>query len=279
MFLSIGLIIGLVLGLTGSGGSVFAVPLLVLLAGVPMHQAIGLSLAAVSASAIFGTLRLSASQTMLWIPALLIGATGMLSAPVGQWAASQLSATVLTVLFAVVAAIIAFTMWQKATRHPEYSSVTRASDFQADNPSGLLCRLSPSGQFQLKPRCMGGLLIGGLLVGLLSGLLGVGGGFVIVPLLLFISQVTMQQAVSTSLIVISVISAAAFVSYLMINQPTAMPLTILAWLFAGGIGGMMIGQVLTRKIANPVLQKGFAIALALMAITLLGFHFLVELKI
>lgn len=278
MFVLIGIIIGLVLGLTGSGGSVFAVPLLVLLAGVSMHQAVGLSLAAVAASALFGSLRLRARQPVLWLPAILLSVSGMIAAPAGQWAASQLPEFVLLVLFAVIAVLIAWRMWLNAARQPEQAAITRASDLRETSSQGVLCRLSPTGQFQLKPRCMGGLLVGGLLVGLLSGLLGVGGGFVIVPLLLFLSQVTMQQAVSTSLVIISVISTTGFLSYLFINQTAeSVPsYTLMAYLVAGGIVGMFFGQLLTKKIADDRLQKGFAISLLITALALLGSRLFME---
>jgi hypothetical protein len=276
MFLVIGIIIGLVLGLTGSGGSVFAVPLLVLLTGVSMHQAVGLSLATVAASAIFGSIR--SKQAVLWLPALLIGVTGMLAAPLGQWFAIKLPESVLTISFAIVAVIIAIKMWHSANQDPQQATITRASDFSDDEQGGVLCRFSPTGQFQLKPRCMGGLIVGGVFIGLLSGLLGVGGGFVIVPLLLALSQVSMQQAVNTSLIIISVISTTGFASYLLLNHAShnALSLDIMLWLAAGGISGMMLGQLLTRKIADDRLQKAFAIGLLLMAITMCKYHFIVE---
>lgn len=277
MLLVIGIIIGLVLGLTGSGGSVFAVPLLVLLAGVSMDQAIGLSLATVAASAIVGTLKVRTKQPVMWMPAMILSLSGLFTAPIGQWAASQLPSIVLTLCFVMLAISIAITMWQKANKHPDYASITRASDLSMAQSDGALCRLSPSGQFQLKPRCVGGLVAGGLVIGLLSGLLGVGGGFIIIPLLLFLSQVTMQQAVSTSLVVISVISTVGFISYLFIHHHSDTTLTypVLSWLIGGGIAGMFLGQILTKKVADARLQKSFAMALFLMALMMLLSQFMV----
>lgn len=276
MLLVIGIIIGLVLGLTGSGGSVFAVPLLVLLAGLSMEQAIGLSLATVAASAIFGTLKVRNKQPVMWVPAVILSLSGMLMAPVGQWAASQLPTSVLTFCFVLLASSIAIAMWQKATKHPDDASITRASDLSMSQSDGALCRLSPSGQFQLKPRCVGGLISGGLFIGLLSGLLGVGGGFVIIPLLLFLSQVTMQQAVSTSLVVISVISTVGFISYLFIahSGDNSLPYPMLSWLISGGVAGMFLGQILTNKVADARLQKSFAMALLFMALMMLFSQFI-----
>ena len=278
MLLLIGIVIGLVLGLTGAGGSVFAVPLLMIIGGLDIHQAIGLSLLAVAASAIFGSIGNGRQQTVLWLPAIMLSVSGIAVVPVGQWLASQLSASLLVIGFCVLALLIAARMWRLSVNQPEQAAVTRASDFSKAESDGLLCRFSPTGQFQMRPRCISGLFVGGMLVGLLSGMFGVGGGFLIVPLLLFVSQVNMLQAVSTSLIVISVISSIGFISHSFLNWQSGvmLPIEWLLWILVGGIGGMFLGQKLTRKIANARLQKLFALALALMALAMLAFHFLIE---
>ncbi|MDT8311266.1 MAG: sulfite exporter TauE/SafE family protein [Methylophaga sp.] len=278
MLLLIGIVIGLVLGLTGAGGSVFAVPLLMIIAGVHIHQAIGLSLLAVAASAIFGSIRNHRKQTVLWLPAIMLSVSGMAIVPVGQWLASQLSASLLIIGFSVLAILIAARMWHLSVNQPEQAAITRASDFSGADGDGLLCRFSPTGQFQMRPRCISGLFAGGMLVGLLSGMFGVGGGFLIVPLLLFVSQVNMMQAVSTSLIVISVISSIGFISHRFLNWQSGavLPLEWLLWMLVGGIVGMFLGQKLTQRIANARLQKLFALALALMVPTMLGFNFFAQ---
>ena len=73
---AIGVVIGLVLGLTGAGGSVFAVPLLIILLQLPMQQASGIALAAVAASALYGSLRNWGNRRILWVPALVLGTGG-----------------------------------------------------------------------------------------------------------------------------------------------------------------------------------------------------------
>lgn len=262
MFLLTGILIGLVLGLTGAGGSVFAVPLLIMLTGMSVHQAVGLSLGAVAVTALFGCLRGKTRKTMLLVPAMLLSISGMLLVPVGQWLGSQLDAMALVIGFAILAILIAIRMWRMAVRNPESSAITRASDLTIDSSQGLLCRLSPSGQFQMRPRCMSGLLVGGAVVGVLSGMFGVGGGFLIVPLLLYLSQVTFRQAVGTSLLVITVISGVGFISFLLMSEfAQSLPVNLMLWLMAGGVLGMIFGQLLTDKIANARLQKIFAIAL------------------
>lgn len=261
MFLLTGILIGLVLGLTGAGGSVFAVPLLIMLTGMTVHQAVGLSLGAVAVTAMFGCLRGKTRKTILRVPALLLAVSGITLVPAGQWLGNQIEADVLTIGFAVLAISIAIQMWRMASRNPETASITRASDLAAENSQGLLCKLSPTGQFQMRPRCMSGLLLGGAVVGVFSGIFGVGGGFLIVPLLLFLSQVSYRQAVGTSLFVITLISGIGFISFLLMSESAQhLPISLMAWLMVGGVIGMVIGQLLTDKIANARLQKLFAIA-------------------
>ncbi|HAD32080.1 MULTISPECIES: sulfite exporter TauE/SafE family protein [unclassified Methylophaga] len=268
MLLLIGIVIGLLLGLTGAGGSVFAVPLLILLGDVSIHQAVTLSLAAVATITLYGSVRNLGNQTILWKPAALLAGSGMLGAPLGQIFASMLSEVLLVAGFSLLAVIIAVRMWLTATTMPEASKVVRSSHLSLDNAKGVLCKFSPDGKFQLRPRCMGGLLLGGFLVGILSGLFGVGGGFLIIPLLLLLSQVSMVQAVSTSLVVITLVSSIGFISHLTFGEINYLPFKSLAWLIAGGLTGMYAGQLISHRIANAHLQKIFSIGLLLVAVTL-----------
>ena len=284
MLLLIGTIIGLVLGLTGAGGSVFAVPLLILMAGMPMADAVGISLGAVAASTFYGSLRnMKQKQTtpLLWQPGVILAAAGAISAPAGKWLGLQLDERWLLIGFTLLAGTIAVRMWISSSRNPAAASVVRAGNFANTPAPDLLCRLSQTGQFELRPRCVSGLLIGGLIVGLLSGLFGVGGGFLIVPLLLALSAVSMTQAVSTSLLIIALISSSGFISHLLMGSNQLVmdgnhqvadhssQLLTLGLVAAGGVVGMIIGQKVSHKIANPLLQKIFAISLiAVCVITL-----------
>lgn len=268
MLVLIGVLIGLLLGLTGAGGSVFAVPLLLLM-GMSLADATGISLGAVAATTIFASLRnsLGHSKPVLWAPGLILALAGAITAPLGQWLAMQLPAKLVLTGFGILAAAIAVRMWVSASRQPERASWVRASNFNQVPAPELLCNLNPSGQFELRPRCVSGLFIGGLGVGLLSGLFGVGGGFLIVPLLLALSAVSMAQAVATSLVIIALISSAGFISHLAIHQPDN--LSALAVIIVGGLLGMLLGQKISHKIANALLQKSFAISLLIIcAITL-----------
>ncbi|HEY0892738.1 MAG TPA: TSUP family transporter, partial [Cellvibrio sp.] len=93
----------------------------------------------------------------------------------------------------------------------------------------------------------------------LSGLLGVGGGFLIVPLLLALSAVSMMQAVSTSLFIIALISSSGFMSHLVMSSNNDW--SLLGLVAAGGVIGMVLGQAISHKIANALLQQIFAASL------------------
>lgn len=268
MVLLIGLLIGLVLGLTGAGGSVFAVPLLVLLTGMPITEAAGISLGAVAASTLYGSVRNSlknqSNQSILWLPGAILALVGAVTAPFGKWLGLQIPEMILLTSFSLLAMVIAVRMWRGATRDPDAARVVRAGNFANTPQPDLLCNLSHTGQFELRPRCVSGLLVGGVLVGLLSGLFGVGGGFLIVPLLLVLSPISMMQAVSTSLVIIAAVSASGFASHLlMANQNDWSLLGLVA---IGGVLGMMLGQAISHKIANALLQKIFAASLLVIAL-------------
>ena len=272
MLLVIGVLIGLVLGLTGAGGSVFAVPLLMLLAGLPMSSAVGISLGAVAASTIYGSLRNIRGKNILWLPGIILAGSGAVTAPFGKWLGIQTPELWLLLGFNGLAIVIGLRMWLSATRSPEAASIVRAGNYTSTSSAGLLCNFSKTGQFELRPRCVSGLAIGGGFIGLLSGMFGVGGGFLIVPLLLILSPISMAQAVSTSLLIIAVISSSGFISHLLMSSSNDWSLIGIVAL--GGALGMMLGQMISHKIANAMLQKIFAFALLIVSFITLVRYFL-----
>lgn len=262
MLLLIGLLIGLILGLTGAGGSVFAVPLLLLLGGLSMSDATGISLGAVAATTLYASMRnyfSRAAPNVLWKPGLILAISGALTAPLGKWLGMHLHELWLISGFCLLAVVIAIRMWFGAQHNPDSTKIVRAGNFSNTPTPEHLCNLNPTGQFELRPRCVSGLFIGGLVVGVLSGLFGVGGGFLIVPLLLALSAVTMAQAVSTSLFIIALISSSGFISHLLMR--TTPHWSWLLFVATGGVMGMMIGQAVSHKVANVLLQKLFAVSL------------------
>lgn len=269
MEILIGLFIGIVLGLTGAGGSVFAVPLFLLFTDMSLSNAMGIALGAVAVSAAFATLT-SGRKLILWTPALLLVSGGMLSAPLGKWFATRLSDDLLLAGFTLLAFMIGIRMWQQSKAHPEDAAIVRGGVYDGvEETSGLLCKLSTDGQFQLKPRCLSGLIIGGIIIGFTSGLFGVGGGFLIIPLLIFLSQLHMRVAVATSLFVITMISSAGFASHVYFTPELDWALTLKIML--ASVIGMMLSRGFSTRIAGAKLQQIFSASLILVSLfTLFG---------
>ena len=268
MALLIGMVIGLVLGLTGAGGSMFAVPLLILLLSLPVSDAVGIALGAVAISALYGTINNWRYKSILWIPSIILGTTGVLFAPLGKLIGNQLSPSLLLVGFNGLAIMVALHMWRQASKHPEQTSIVRSGHMTPESFVGPTCRMSTTGQFEWRPRCVSSLAAGGMIVGLLTGLFGVGGGFLIVPLLIFLSHVSMQQAVGTSLLIITAVATSGFLSF----TATAPNVNwaLLGLIATGGVAGMFIGRLVSHKIASPQLQKIFSISLIAIALITLA---------
>ncbi len=271
--LLIGLIIGTVLGLTGAGGSIFAVPLLIILLGLPINDAIGIALGAVAVSAFIGTVSNWQAKYILWIPALALGIGGALFAPLGKYLGNQVPGIFLLLGFSVLAFTIAIIMWRQSLTSPEHSKVVRSSPYISTDQDYIepICRFNDAGTFKLTSKCFFALLGAGVIVGLLSGLLGVGGGFLIVPVLLFITQVSMRQAVATSLLIITLISATGFFSF--VTSSSAVDWQLLTQVCTGGLLGMLGGHLVADKITGPQLQRIFAISLVITILAMLGNQF------
>jgi len=262
-----GVIVGFSLGLTGGGGSIFAVPLLVYGLALPAHQAVGVSLFAVGATALGGAIvRLQRHEVDLRA-ALLFGVAGMLGAPLGAALGAKLPPGGLLSGFAVLMLLVAARMWRQALRRPGETQVVRAG-VDARAGSGPACRINPAGGLILSSRCAWVLALSGLLTGVLSGLFGVGGGFLIVPALVLMASLSMQRAVATSLLVIAIISTSGGVAHLLAGHTLDWTITMLFVL--GGLGGMLLGARLSCRLAGPALQKLFAAAMIGVAVAMLG---------
>ncbi|GAC1471537.1 MAG: sulfite exporter TauE/SafE family protein [Isosphaeraceae bacterium] len=261
--LGFGVLVGFSLGLTGGGGSIFAVPLLVYGLGVRPREAVGVSLAAVGATALVGGLRRLARGEVEVRTGLLFAVAGMLGAPAGSWLGNRVPEGVLLVLFAALMLAVAARMWLQASRRPEETRAVRASGADRPDEPGPACRRDPSGQLTLTSRCFAVLVLAGLFAGVLSGLFGVGGGFVIVPALVLVTGMGIHRAVATSLLVIALVGASGVASYVVAGRP--LPLGITGLFLVGGLGGMELGTVAGRRLGGPGLQKIFALAMVAVA--------------
>lgn len=227
LLLSSGALVGIMLGLVGGGGSVLAVPLLVYLVGVPSaHVAIGTSAVAVALNAASGLATHARLGTVKWPCALVFSAAGVAGAVLGASFGKQLGGTELLALFGLLMIGIGlFTLWlrPKAVGHD--------------------VRLTPDTAAHLLPR----LLAFGLGVGLLSGIFGIGGGFLIVPALMLATGMALQNAIGTSLFAVTVFGAATASSY---AASGLVDWQLALLVIAGGVAGSLIGTRVNAKLAR-----------------------------
>jgi uncharacterized membrane protein YfcA len=174
--------------------------------------------------------------------------------------------------FAALALLVATAMWRKAVNEPANATVVRAGLGDDYDGTGAVCSYSPDGVLRVTARCSMALALVGLGSGLLSGLFGVGGGFIIVPALMFITQMRIHQAVATSLLVITLVGLSGISSELL--QGRNLPWMMTALFVLGGLFGMGLGRLLARRIAGPALQKGFAAVIIAVAAAMIIFHIL-----
>lgn len=255
-----GAIVGLSLGLTGGGGAIFAVPLLVYGLGVHPREAVAISLAAVGTTSFVGFLHRWRLGEVELRTGLLFAGAGMVGAPAGAWVASLIPEAILLLGFGAFMVIVAIRLWQQASR-PVSPPVDCPLPEQQDGPA---CQRDVTGALILTSRCAVLLLIVGVLTGMLSGLFGVGGGFVIVPALVLFSGMSIHRAVGTSLMVIALVSVSGVAAQALAGRVINPVVTAL--FVAGGIAGLSAGQRIGRRLSGPALQRVFVMAILTVAV-------------
>jgi uncharacterized protein len=253
-----GAVVGLALGLTGGGGSIFAVPLLIYGLGLPPSQAAPLSLVAVAATAAVGGLRSIQRGLAVWQPTILFAIGGVLGAPIGLEVAGTLESKWLIGGFGALALTVGGLLWRRTTSYPEGSSAIRARAYETGG--GAICVLAPSGQLRFTAPCAFVLALVGFGTGFLSGLFGVGGGFLIVPALVLVTRMGVHRAVATSLLIITAIGFSGALGAILrgrIDWQVFVPFAF------GGGAAMLAGRMLAERLAGPMLQKVFATLIVL----------------
>ncbi|HKT96592.1 MAG TPA: sulfite exporter TauE/SafE family protein [Paraburkholderia sp.] len=249
---ALGSVVGLILALTGAGGAIVAVPLLVFGLGLGVAQAAPIGLCAVALAAGIGALLALREGKVRYKAAALMAATGAVISPAGLWVAHRVPDAPLTLVFALVLARVAWRMLQQkpGSAHALHGGAEPC-------PSDLPCRLNlERGKLDWTAPCARALALSGAAAGFLSGLLGVGGGFVIVPALKRASDLPMQGVVATSLAVIALVSTAGVAA----SAASGHMLWINALPFAAGaLAGMLGGRGFARHVSGTRLQQSFAV--------------------
>ena len=243
-----GLAVGVSLGLIGAGGAILSMPIFVLVLGHGTQVAILEALVVTGVIAAFSAMRSALAKSVDYARALVFAAPGLVGAWIGGPLGHALEDRVQAGLFAALAVVAAWRLLRPRAEEP-------ASE---DAPP-------------LRGQALVVAVLTGFAIGVLTAVLGVGGGFLLVPALVLVTRVPIKLAVGTSLVVIAVNAAVAYASNAW-SAPEAVE--GVAWsavaIVAGfGIAGSLVGARLSTKLPPAVLRKAFAGVLVLVAVAVL----------
>jgi uncharacterized membrane protein YfcA len=221
-----GSIVGLALGLTGGGGSIVTLPILVYLVGERVNEAIGTSLAVVAGIAVQGIL--GQRNRLDWRTGLVLGALGIFGSVPGALLAQHVPGRILLFLFAGVMIVAAVAMLR-----------VRMNAVEGGSPPNRLV-----------------LVAAGVALGFLTGFLGVGGGFLIVPTLILALRFPMQRAIPTSLLIIALNSLVSLATRAAVSP---VQWTVVLEFLIGGIIGNVVGSFGARSLDQRRLKQIFAV--------------------
>jgi uncharacterized membrane protein YfcA len=261
-----GMVTGLALGLTGGGGSIFAMPLLMHGAGSGAAQAVAVSSLAVGAASLVGVIGGLRAGLVDVRSGAMFAITGVIAAPFGVHLGHLLSDPTRVLGFGALLLVIGPLMWRKA-RAPGSNAVRAEIVRGSADESAPACRYSPEGRLHITAPCAMVLLASGLLTGVLAGVFGVGGGFLIVPALRAATGISMHRALGTSLLVIVLISTSTAIASWS-SVPMDLPLT--AKFVIGSIAGLIAGTLVVKRLAGPTLQRTFAVLVVAMGLALIS---------
>jgi uncharacterized membrane protein YfcA len=247
----LGLAIGMIVGVTGAGGGILAIPALMYSQHWTITQAAPVGLLAVTGSAFVGAMEGFLRKIVRYRAALWIALLGMPMSSVGLIIAHQIPSHWLTLAFASIMIIVGIRL------------------LLPNSPQETLqyCHIDPAtGRFDwtLRTTIILGLL--GMTIGFLTGLLGVGGGFLLVPALKKLTDLDMQQVVGTSLLVVALVGGSSILMSVMSGYdfPTAVALPfIIACMI-----GMLLGRYLSQRLNELTVQRAFAVLVLTVALSL-----------
>ncbi|GKT12837.1 MAG: hypothetical protein ISEC1_P1820 [Thiomicrorhabdus sp.] len=242
------LLIGVTLGLLGSGGSILTVPVLTYLVGQEVKVAIAGSLMIVGVISVFAAIPYARQNQVKWRTVFLFGIPGMAGAIAGARVAHFISDSVQMLIFAALLLIASYLMFK---------------------PVNLV-----GADKERSERAIHKIMADGLVVGFITGIVGVGGGFLIIPALVLLGGLSMRLAVGTSLVIIAFKSFAGFLGYLTVLD--ALNLSVdwyIIFIFSIiGILGGWLGHKLSSEVNQTHLKQGFAIFLVLMGLFIFYEH-------
>jgi len=258
--LILGACVGLVLGLTGAGGGILAIPALTLGLGWSVTEATPIALLAVGGAASIGALHGLRQGLVRYKAAGVMAIAGWLTAPLGLYLGGLIPGGVLMLMFGAVMLVVAVRMYLQSRPASEHAHVADALQKN--------CMLDPStGRLDWSARCSATLASIGAASGLLTGLLGVGGGFLIVPAFRKYSDIRMHGIVATSLMVVALVSLGTL-SHLFVRgfelSGAALSFT------AATLAGMVVGRLSAPKLSGQLLQRLFSVLCIAVSLLMIG---------
>lgn len=238
--LLLSVLIGLSLGLLGGGGSILTVPILTYVAGMNPKEAIAASLFVVGVTSAVSAVTHARKGRVKWRTGLIFGAAGMAGAFGGGLVGGHIPGTILMIAFALM--MVATSMAMIRGRK-DVSATAHNNDLP-----------------------VGKVIVEGLIVGLVTGLVGAGGGFLVVPALALLGGLSMPVAVGTSLVVIAMKSFAGLGGYL---TSVSLDWALVGGVTAAAVAGSFLGARLAGRIPEAALRKGFGIFVLLMGVFVL----------
>lgn len=262
-----GILIGLSLGVLGGGGSILTVPVLVSLLHVGPQSATSASLIIVGITAVMAAVAHARGGHVRWKAAAVFGVIGSVTAFGGSILNGAVDPQVLLIAFSALM-VVAATAMLRRTRKPAGSQdgAVRDPDPGTEHVEGSgdsSVSVATAKKSRVTTAQAGKLVAAALVVGFLTGFLGVGGGFLIVPALVLALGYSMPVAVGTSLVIIAVTSAGAFVERL---GSASIPWQIVVPFTIAAIVGSFAGTAISDRISGNALTRSFAVLLVVVAV-------------
>lgn len=235
--LGLSVFIGVSLGLLGGGGSILTLPVLLYVFDLAPKSAIATSLLVVGSTSLVALIPHARAQHVRWKVGLVFGAAGMIGAYLGGLSGAYISDDLLITAFIAMMIATGLAMWRKPNT-PDQSSAAHT------------------------PRSIQKITLDGLAVGLVTGLVGAGGGFLVVPALVLLGGLSMPTAIGTSLMVIAMKSFAGFAGY--VSHAEIDP-GLAGMVTAAAVCGSVVGARFVRSVNPAHLRRGFAVFVMVMA--------------
>ena len=273
-----GLVVGAGMGLVGAGGAIFTVPIFGIVLGHAPKAAFIEALAVTGGIALVSGLIAARRGLVDWRCVLIFGSAGIVGTQLATPIAVRMNPTVQVLLFALVAVVAAWRMWKSGRDTEAPEDVGPAIDSNATIEPGVVVG-GATDSLLLRESSRGwpvrSLAIG-TGIGALTAILGVGGGFILIPALVVVERMPMRIAVGTSLTVIVINATAGLLGQWWSGgwAQVHVDVATVAITTAGGIVGSMFGGALARRIPPSVLRSMFALLLVIAGLGLAAKHLL-----